>query len=62
LCFWGLFLQTSCGNSAANQPPRIVPACRDFRDSSRVLNGRAEMNGARAAFAQRAGPEAKRVF
>ena|GEM_PF-6428685 len=32
---------------AARIAPRIAPACRDFRDSSRVLTGSAGMNGAR---------------
>ena len=35
----GLFLPKSCGNVAV----RFAPACRDFHDSSRALNGRSEM-------------------
>jgi hypothetical protein len=43
---------------AARIAPRIAPACRDFRDSSRVLTESAGMNGARGRGAQRGRYEA----
>ena len=37
LLFWGVVLPKDCMMCTARIAPRIAPACRDFRDSSRVL-------------------------